>query len=397
MVEFSFECISGGQGKFDVIFIHGLSGDPRATWTAPGADNGADAFWPGWICADLAEANVYLLGYPTDIIAPWLKGEMSLYERSKAVLEHLASLGLGRRPTAIVAHSLGGLLAKQLLRTGTDASDDAWKAIARSVKLICFLATPHSGSTVASAVKLATPRLASKTIQLLESGGDQLVQLNEWYRNFANGELVTVAYYEKHPIKTVMIVDAQSADPGVAGTMAIPIDADHVTICKPSSRESPVYCGVLRHLGKLADTFEAARNGEAEGDFTFAREDYVQKTNDRRDLLQKLIDAHREHEYSIANEAQNRFARNYIRLGLHTSARTHHDNLLADIQQRFETHVYHGQICKGASDADAEAALQSSVIDPVVARFSSQGVTNRTVMEGLYYLTEQCHIRWDAA
>lgn len=125
-------------------------------------------------------------------------------------------------------------------------------------------------------------------------------------------------------------------------------------------------------------------------------EDYSAKSTDRRDLLEKLAAANREHEYRFANEAQNKFAQSYMKLGLHAAAKEAHDTLLSQVQQRFETHVYLGQICKGASDEAISNAVQVEVIDPLVAKYGdSHKVRARTVLEAMYFLTEKCHLRWD--
>jgi pimeloyl-ACP methyl ester carboxylesterase len=395
MTEFSFECLSDGGGAFDVIFIHGLGGDPRATWRV----GPASECWPDWLQKDLLPANIYLLGYPTDVIATWLSGEMSLYERAKAVLDHLAARGLGKRPMAIIAHSLGGLLGKQLIRTGYDAPDEDWKAIATSCKLMMFLGTPHSGSSVASALGFVAPKLSSKMIALLQNGNEHLDELNEWYRN--RDGVKTVVYYEKLPTRGIQIVSQKSADPGVAGTIAVPVDANHLTICKPINRDATIYLSTKRHLEKLATQCVMSSNSPQIGEepaLQFIQDDYVAATLDRRDLQQKLIDAGKEHEYPLANDAQNKFAQNYMRLGLHTSARRLNDSLLAEVKQRFETHVYHAKICHGAPEEITAAALQSAVIDPIVNKYGTEyGATPLTVMQAVYFLAEQCHIRWDAA
>lgn len=402
MASFSFELIAGGSGALDIIFIHGLSGDPKETWTCSSAADPGDAYWPVWISRDISTANVYALGYPANAIASWFVESMSLYERAKAVLEYLAGLGLGNRPIAIVTHSLGGLLAKQMLRTGLEADDTDWTAIAEAIGLIVFLATPHSGSSVASILNFVLPRLASKYTGTLQSGSAQLDELNASYKTAAQKRNIeTVAYYETFKTKGIMVVPKESANPGVSGVNPIPIDADHASICKPANREAPVYISALRKLRKFAEGCPATALPCAEGadgPFFFETTDYSDKATDRRDLLEKLEAANREHEYRFANEAQNKFAQSYIRLGLHASAKQANDNLLNDIQQRFEMHIYLPLICKGATDEAIQNAIQTALIDPIVAKYaSSHKVQARTVIEGMYFLTEQCHIRWDPA
>lgn len=399
MSSFTFELIAGGSGSFDVIFIHGLSGDPKATWTCPTASDSTDAYWPVWIAQDVHTANVYALGYPAELFAKWIEESMSLYERSKAVLEYLAGKDLGSRPIAVIAHSLGGLLTKQIIRTGLGSEDADWQNIANSVKFVAFLATPHSGSSLASVLSFVATKFVSKHVETLKAGNTHLDELNQSYRMLAGKHgIATTAYYEMFKTKGAHIVTRESADPGVGGVNPIPVDADHATICKPIDRNAPIYRSVLRHLKKVANGCpqSTCRPAGAEIGSFFPSEDYTSKSTDRRDLLEKLAAANREHEYRIANEAQNKFAQSYMKLGLHAAAREANDNLLSEVQQRFETHIYLAQICKGASDEAISKAIQVEVVDPLVNKYGdSHKVRARTVVEAMYFLTEQCHLRWD--
>lgn len=394
-MSFSIERIAGGSGTVDLIFIHGLSGDPKGSWTS-NTEDPSDAYWPLWLAKDLPNANVYTLGYPADVWAKWIEQAMSLYERAKAVLEQLAGMGLGSRPIALVCHSLGGLLAKQIIRTGNEADDSDWSAIASNTKFVAFLATPHSGSSVASTLKFLLPRTTSATIETLKAGSPQLDELNASYKTTAaKRPIETVVFYEKFATKGAIIVTKESANPGVTGVNPIPVDADHISICKPANRNSPVYLSLVRKLRKFEETCPSIVDRRPEEPFQFDGTDFTQKASDRRDLLEKLTAANREHEYAFANEAQNKFAQSYIRLGLHAAAKEANDNLLDEVQQRFETHVYLPLICKAASDPQIQQAIQTQVIDAVVTKFVEQRVPARKVVEALYFLTEQCHIRWD--
>jgi len=344
-------------------------------------------------------ANVYALGYPAELFAKWIEESMSLYERAKSILEYLAGQDFGSRPIAVIAHSLGGLLAKQIIRTGLESEDSDWQKIAKSIKFVAFLATPHSGSSLASTLGFFAAKFISKHIETLKAGSTQLDELNQSYRILAGKQgIATTAYYEMFKTKGVHVVTRESADPGVGGVNPIPIDADHATICKPVDRNAPIYRSILRHLKKFADGCPQPANLAAakEPGAFFATEDYSAKSTDRRDLLEKLAAANREHEYRIANEAQNKFAQSYMKLGLHAAAREANDNLLSEVQQRFETHVYLAQICKGASDKAISNAIQMEVVDPLVAKYGgSHKLRARTVIEAMYFLTEQCHLRWD--
>jgi hypothetical protein len=44
----------------------------------------------------------------------------------------------------------------------------------------------------------------------------------------------------------MLVVDATTADPGIPGVRPIPVDEDHVTICKPASKDTRIYRQVKR-------------------------------------------------------------------------------------------------------------------------------------------------------
>ncbi len=186
----------------------------------------------------------------------------------------------------------------------------------------------------------------------------------------------------------------ESADPGCTKTRPIPVDADHIAICKPASQDAPAYLSVRRHIDKVLAGCPAVRVDDEDGglgpdDYSVASED------DRRTLQEKLIDAGREYDYANANSLQNRFARRYHKLGLFTEAKTRHDSILSAVEQRFLTHVYGPKICAGAPESEIAAALQEHVIDPLCASSEHGKLASSTILQALYYLTEQCHIQWD--
>ncbi len=55
--------------------------------------------------------------------------------------------GIGHRPLILIAHSLGGLLAKQLVREACDRQPP--HALKSNIVGIVFFATPHTGSSFA--------------------------------------------------------------------------------------------------------------------------------------------------------------------------------------------------------------------------------------------------------
>jgi len=72
----------------------------------------------------------------------------------------------------------------------------------------------------------------------LESGDPYLEDLGTWYRhNAPQIGIDSRAYYENTGTQGIaVVVDKESANPGVSGVEAIALDADHSSICKPTSR-----------------------------------------------------------------------------------------------------------------------------------------------------------------
>ncbi|WP_051252117.1 ABC-three component system protein [Rhizobium etli] len=175
--------------------------------------------------------------------------------------------------------------------------------------------------------------------------------------------------------------------------MPIPIDADHINICKPSDRNSLIYTSIRHRLRKLAP---AACSSDPSGRGEFADDNLDEPSpGDRRDLMSKMVAAGREHQYDFANDSQSKFARPFLRTGLKTSISTVYKNLLADIEQRFQNLIFHPLICSGADEATVAAAIQTEIVDPLSQKYASDNATAKTIMNALYFLTERCHIRWD--
>ena len=90
--------------RADVVFVHGLGGDPFATWRH-GRDESTS--WPHWLAEDVPEACVWTLDYPAapstlqgfKVLWPWddrnAGHTMSLVERAQNVLDRLAQEGVG--------------------------------------------------------------------------------------------------------------------------------------------------------------------------------------------------------------------------------------------------------------------------------------------------------------
>lgn len=424
----------------DIVFVHGLSGDRRATWTATDG-----AFWPQWLADQFPRANVYLAGYDSHVFAGLLLG-------SGASIQDIASTladGLISRPTqagrlVLITHSLGGLIVKQMIRKCQDSADPRFKALLDKIGAVVFLGTPHQGAEFANALDTLLHSFKSKFTKQLAYSSDALIDLNAFFCNVAVERKITVrTFYETEKTNGIHVVNRVTANPGVYGTEPIAVQANHIEICKLVSKNSPVFqsvCELLRAfdisgssralvpaspgtalvssplrtelLGRTAPsvpstdlaTFQPASVAlECDPPMGLPPEildDYAYFTtvaaDDRRDIEKKLVDAGRGYQINDAKKRKERFAMALRRHIAQPAAVTRYTQILADVESRYARHVAR-VLSAGATTALVDHAIQQDVIDPCVARFSSDGneITSSLVDNALYYLAGNCHVSWD--
>ncbi|KAL3420621.1 nacht and wd domain protein [Phlyctema vagabunda] len=106
----------------DIIFVHGLGGTSRATWSY---NRDLDFFWPGkWLPLepDIQNARILSFGYNAHFAAPGpapIAGISDfakdlLFEMKYAKNKRLEDLEIGKRPLIFIAHSMGGLVVKKV-------------------------------------------------------------------------------------------------------------------------------------------------------------------------------------------------------------------------------------------------------------------------------------------
>ncbi|MFB9925473.1 tetratricopeptide repeat protein [Amycolatopsis halotolerans] len=228
----------------DVVFVHGLDGDARASWRC----GGDGTFWPRWLAADLAGVAVWTVGYEA-WSSGWRGQSMPVPDRAVNLMAQLRNAGLGERPLCFVTHSMGGLLVKEILLHAAESRTD-FACFAKAATGVVFLSTPHTGSGLARAVDaLGVLYRGTPAVEDLRRNGAYLRQLNDRYRDWADETgIANLVFFETRLTRRVRVVDEASANPGLPRVRPIPVDADHVGICKPEDRESLVYGQVKRFV-----------------------------------------------------------------------------------------------------------------------------------------------------
>jgi hypothetical protein len=101
------------------VFVHGLNGDPKTTWT-----HGNGVFWPEKLLPDAvkrAQARILTYGYNANVYA-FSKGTSAssdyLHQHAQTMVQSLVTdrynADAEERPIIFVAHSLGGVLVKRV-------------------------------------------------------------------------------------------------------------------------------------------------------------------------------------------------------------------------------------------------------------------------------------------
>ena len=232
------------SAHLDVVFVHGLNGHSVTSWRFNEEPN-----WAVWLGRDLPSARIWTLGYEVAAIA-WQGHAMPLSDRAINILALLQGHNFGQFPIVFVAHSMGGLLAKQLLRSASEIATD-YLPIMRKCRAIAFLSTPHTGSSIADLAQYLSIFLRSTVaIDELKYHDARLRELNQWYRNHAEPlGIATKVLFETRMTysildKGVMVVTPSSSDPGMIGVTPVPVDHDHFSIACPNDQTDVVYLQV---------------------------------------------------------------------------------------------------------------------------------------------------------
>jgi hypothetical protein len=92
-----FEVSNPPDAVLDVVFLHGLDGDARRTWSS----EDPASFWPLWLAEEVAGAAVWTIGYSA-WSSGWRGRSMSVPDRALNLMALLQNRGIGDRPLCFV-------------------------------------------------------------------------------------------------------------------------------------------------------------------------------------------------------------------------------------------------------------------------------------------------------
>ncbi|WP_432591509.1 ABC-three component system protein [Stenotrophomonas maltophilia] len=382
------------QSKFDVVFVHGLGGDYRSTWT-----HGNGESWVQWIAEDFPALNVYSAGYDSSVLSGILSGEGATFrDQATMLLDRLINRKSAGRPVFFVTHSLGGLVVKQTLRKSEGAGRERQRRVSRDSLGAAFIATPHQGADFAKCIRTVFKIFLSAVAKELEHGSESLIDLGQWFSQWAARQGIRIeCYYETLETKGFMVVDKMTANAHVVGCDPIAVAADHISIVKPETRNAQLYCSIK---GVIEDLIEDVSPGSAGGGGAGVTEGVDAFTqvagHDRRSLADKLKAVGRDHEISRAEERKEAFSMNVQRGIAQASSVALFAEILSNVETRFHQQIG-PLISEGAAQSVINGAVVEKVLEPslAAARASGGAVNIGSIESAMYYLAGNCHIGWD--
>lgn len=236
--------------RLDVLFLHGLGGDAFSTWRH---DN--EYFWPEVLGADFPDSAVWTIAYGA-VASQWIEDVMPMEDRAENLLNHMVLKGIGDRPFALITHSMGGLIAKYIITQAAQSNLPDYQKIAENCQGVVFLAVPHNGSGWSDLLGYAQVLVrGNKIVEQLSKDSSALRQLDKNFSQCCQRQkLVCHAFIETKEVrlnkklfgiipipKGLKVVSESSASSSFLSKPPVPMDDDHLSICKLSDKEDQLY------------------------------------------------------------------------------------------------------------------------------------------------------------
>lgn len=124
--------------------------------------------WPADLLpTDCPGVRILVWGYDSKVTKGYNAANKSnLFSHARDLLYGLERDRPPGRPIIFVAHSLGGLLVKEVLRRSQFSDDPALQDIVRSTRSIVFLGTPHRGSANYAGLGELARKVASTVLRV---------------------------------------------------------------------------------------------------------------------------------------------------------------------------------------------------------------------------------------
>ncbi|KAK4144168.1 Alpha/Beta hydrolase protein [Dichotomopilus funicola] len=174
------------EPRIDFIFIHGLFGGSRKTWSysqEPGM------FWPKeWLPNGVGFGHVRLHSYGYNSDGSRRESSLTVHDFAQALLADIHNSPELRKngdtPIVFVAHSMGGLVVKKAYLLAVN--DPIYKSVGHRIHTMYFLGTPHRGADsvqIARIIRYSAGYRNKGYLDDLVPGSGTLNQINDEFRH----------------------------------------------------------------------------------------------------------------------------------------------------------------------------------------------------------------------
>jgi pimeloyl-ACP methyl ester carboxylesterase len=212
--------------KSAILFLHGFTGDSDETWDRFPLLLGAEEPLENW--------DILSLGYNTSFL-PGTRGIWSA-DPELPILATLFRTQLEIVPlsmyteVAVIAHSMGGLIAQQALVDNPD--------LARRVRHLFLFGTPSAGLRKAAFITALIGYLVGEQIHNMASGGEFVTHLrSRWSSEFGNDPPFRL--YAIAGDKDQFVTPNSSLQPFGRKYQRV-VSGDHLSMVKPRDRQADV-------------------------------------------------------------------------------------------------------------------------------------------------------------
>lgn len=209
-----------------VVFIHGLTGDAKGTWT----NEKAGIYWPKMMkgIADFEDIDIFVYEYPSSILSP---SNLDVSEIARDLAQTLRFNNIDYTKNIVfLAHSLGGVVVRALLAGDGDYFN--------STVSLHLYGTPTNGAGLTRIARYFSSNPQVKNISKLTDNTFLKYVQDVWRTRIKkdrdNGYSMGVyCAYEKKKYGGVIVVDRESAT--ALCDESFPIEENHVDMVKPTS------------------------------------------------------------------------------------------------------------------------------------------------------------------